>query len=655
MDIGDYTSRLNSARKDFQDQIQNQRKDFERNIENQNDRHRRQQVKQKKAYLRSINKMAEEAKENKDSLKDQSNNAIKKKKSFFIDKLKEKENDYRQERTDYRKRFQRDLSDLKEEYKNSVERKSDAYNSHLEDMDEKFNKRLRRNTEHFQNKIQNLNEDINNNLKKINKETAWSNQKMKDDFTEKAIRQEDKHRIKQEKNRRLNDNLLEKVNDNFQKYKEKVQRRENYLEEKLENQQKDLTHEKISGFKEFNDSIKQKLRENRNSRDIIEQRESLELKRKEDKLDRLKRKDQRAMEIEKRALERKGDELIPAMKMMEQNTKNRVKKYHHVMREDNLKNQQIRDDLINDYKKSRTERNFLFGKKIDDIKKDSYESKAKKILKNTRDSQKVIDNYQFKLSDLERKSHDAVTRHKRYAADFVRDNNIKTAEILKDNNEKTIKKFNKLSKQNKEIRSEIIDKAHRESHIAQKEIRNEFTKIIERKDENHNEKIKKLEKQYDKIQDFYKNKMERIVSVLMRELQFKEDIYNERVKNDKQVHKDNISLQTQERERAILKLKNEYDYRMSSIRKTNELAMNDTIQKYEDQIRKMNLESNIKLKKRIAELVSMISRLKKDHEFMIDDIKRKYEHKIKNIQDNNIEAHKASSREHTKNYNKQAA
>ena len=633
MDISDYSTRLQTARKDFREQTGKLRNAQKRQLDNLEKVNKTKLDKRKRAYLKSVDNIAQMSEENANRYKLKTKEAVAGKKKFFLDKLKTQGIKQRKELGYYKEKFQRNLNDIRNKYFDSVEIKEDTHRRDKERLRNSSNKRFDIKTQELEKDIENLNESSRNKLIHVNKDSLADRREIIDKNSIDLAHLEKQNKLERARDRDKSFADLEKLQSGYKNSLEKMDELREDFKDNVFEQRKESERKRIDEIKRFSTRVLDKNVQDKERRWLANKRMNM-------------KNEKRIRDIEDQSKRRNIDPYRYKsdfydqyrMDLVKERSEKRVQRLMNTLLDNDLEHNFKRDELLNEFKKNRAERNAEYSKKIDEVKKEGFEGNLKAMLNNNDGNDRAVKVYRDQLYNDRAKNENDLKLARTMSLKKIKQARREGLDQLNHFVEKSSNTFEKIKKENEIEKNKLLEDASRELYLSKMDIKHDFSEYLGKKEASYEDKLQDSQNKYKKLQDYYERKLDVLASKFSRELNYKQKIFEVQREDQNRAYKIALANQEEKGIRRFVELKSTFEDRLAKIRHENDSSLNDVMHKYEEKMHEIRTDSLIKKRRAHKFLNDTVDVLKKSRDKTTKNQRLTYETRLKEIKMTDVKA-----------------
>ncbi len=634
MDINDYSTKLSQARMKYNDANNEVRKNYKENLENLEDLHEAKEAKQAKNYSESKSKLENQQSDYIGEYNTKTKETIQDRTKDFQDRLANEKGNFEEDRSRIKEDFDKRLEDLRETY-STRDKETNAYNEQrLNSTKNRYDTQVGRLNNQLQEDIHDVstraNSSVKENLYEANKEKRTLINGYEKDKREVAKGGSVKNAMMMENHAKDLNNLREAQESQIAQIKDHQNGRADSIKENKNDELKDMQ----KNFRKLTDEIstrnqKQRrysIKENEARKAELERGFSQDLyQAKREMAEKIKGGDQ--SEIVQDRLDHTIDSY-----------EDRIKNIYNNLDDGNFAQEEQKERMANSFADTTKDLKFKQQVKLDD-KDMQFKNFRKNELANTQGkADKAIDTYKKELRSLELRNEAQAIKDKNYNKQLLTNQRKSFGETVNTLNDKNRNALTEIQRDFTKEKVDIIENNRISNHKDLQDTREAMRETMEKKEMTLNERNQHLIKENENLVKQYDEKLTSVQKKANKEISRLNEM-NERTR----VQQENSTkrlLESKERENAlgIMKIRNQYDQRLSKAKEMADQQIEKTVEYYEDLLGRERTDYQNKLQSKLSEAKADYTKLREQTALEKETMTQQFEDRIAELRQAHQEA-----------------
>ena len=631
MDINDYNNRLSQARSNYREAADELKDNFNSEIDDRDEVHSNVQKKQRDNFVEAKNKIETNVAETISTQNKDVKESMLKSTERFRNETASQQESFDIDRQELQRKFDTKLNNLRDSYSKDLASRERTQNDLLGSSEARYEDSTKRNTEYFQGSINKLDHDTSNALRE-----------QKDNHKAEKRAQESGHHNTMQDLVRSGNSSRNKMVENSQR---DLQSLRDTQSDELRNlkdhhtssrqalyKQKGIENEEIAGnFRELTDDITSRNNSN-NARSAKMNSEHIqELQR-----DFAQTNYQTKRELQEKL---KGGSALEKDKLKSSEQQGRfdtkMKNVNSNIEDIQYKNQVDKERMSSSFQDSVRERNLSFAKQIDAKETDMRDFKQNALKDNQESTDKIVSDYQFKLSKNQVESEQQGIKSQESAKQRLSTQRQEFGRVVNQMSDINNEAVSKMQEDHADEKTKFIQLTRRNQHDAIEDLKDNHDKVITKKETSLSQRIDTKDKELNQTVTRYEDKIEMLQNNSRKELETTKQIENERRVEDTREFKRQIRKMTDANTKEKVGIRDEFDRKLQNAKHQSDVKFSKTVQKYEGQLDRERTDTRRHFKTKIKQLESNYHRLADQNAIEKDLMTNQFERRIEEMKQAN--------------------
>lgn len=645
MDIKDYNSRLAQARDQYNEANTKVRNDYAKETDRLKELHEAKEKKQASNYDKSKNALADSQADYINEYSAKTKDTIAERTKAYQESLNARKGEFDQDRTQLRSDFDRRLSELKDTY-DTRDKDSEAYS----------NQRIKSLTDRYETQVGRLNDQFNDDISKISNrsnDAIKENQVASANEKRKLLHDFDIDKREQLKNDSVkNAQITERSGMDLNNLREAQEMQIKQLKDH-QNASNGEVHDKKNDELDLMQKNVKALTDEVSTRNQKQRRQSIK-ENEARKADTEKAYAQDLYQAKREMAEKikggdRSDILANKLDQTVDSYEDRIKNIY-----ENLDNEKFSADeqmrrLGHNFSESNKNLKFKNQVLLDQKDKEFKDFREIELASANDKSDKAIDAYKKELRNSEIRNEAQALKDRSYNHKLLTNQRKSFGDTVNTLNEKNRDALTQVHDNFRKEKVDIIEKSKREHHQELVDTKADLKNMMVKKDEVFEERYSQNLKSKESLISQYDKKIDAIMKKNNTEIERITQINEKNRISQENATKRQLEAKERENNLEILKIRNQYDKRLSKSKEMSDKQIEKTVEYYEDLLGRERVDFQDKMQSKLSEIKANFDKLKQQSALEKETMTQQFEDRISELREAHNEALAEKSQEQKSN------